>query len=66
MLSYLVNRANPIPNLQRVVQAHPGPVHKRLPKSNIYLNAYYTTFAVGMVGWVYGAYTLVFGKPADP
>ncbi|TCD67268.1 hypothetical protein EIP91_000345 [Steccherinum ochraceum] len=66
MLGFLVNRPNLIPTLQRTVQAHPGPVHRRLPRSNVYLNAYYATFALGMGGWVYGAYSLIFGKPAGP
>ncbi|THH23182.1 hypothetical protein EUX98_g7995 [Antrodiella citrinella] len=65
MISLLVNRPNRIPSLQRQVQAHPGPVHRRLPRSNLYLNAYYATFAVGMVGSVYGAYLLIFSKPAE-
>ncbi|KAH9948814.1 hypothetical protein B0H21DRAFT_820743 [Amylocystis lapponica] len=60
----LVNRVNHVPERQRLVQASTDPIYYRLPRSRLYVRTYYAGFAVAMAYSVYGAYSLIRGKPA--
>lgn len=64
MWHYLVDRPNHVLERQRLVQNSHEPIYYRLPRSKIYVRSYYATFAVGMAYTIYGAYSLVKGKPA--
>ncbi|KAG2369792.1 hypothetical protein BDR07DRAFT_1604605 [Suillus spraguei] len=63
MIDAVVQRPNHVRERQRAYQASHSPIYYRLPRSRLYLGAYFTLFGVGMCGTVYGIYELVMGKP---
>ncbi|CAL1700253.1 unnamed protein product [Somion occarium] len=65
MLSALINKPNHVPELQRKVQAafpH-EPVYYAKPHGKLYVRTYYGFFAAGVLGVLYGSYSLLFTKP---
>ncbi|KIM76400.1 hypothetical protein PILCRDRAFT_826404 [Piloderma croceum F 1598] len=63
MLSWLVDRPNRMLEKQRYYQNSTKPLWRRSPRASLLLTPYYALFTVTMMGSVYGAYDLVFGKP---
>ncbi|PWN90244.1 hypothetical protein FA10DRAFT_285957 [Acaromyces ingoldii] len=61
----LVNRANTVPQRQRIYQADTRPVYQRLPRSRLYMGLFMSLFTVGMVGTVGGFYNMAKGKKQD-
>ncbi|KAI0938153.1 hypothetical protein AcV7_003426 [Taiwanofungus camphoratus] len=55
---------NHVPEMQKMVQRSTEPVYYRLPRSKFYVRTFYAGFALSMLGSVYGAYSLIRGKPA--
>ncbi|KAJ8698700.1 hypothetical protein PTI98_005377 [Pleurotus ostreatus] len=62
MLSALYNKPNHILEKQKLVQNDHRKIFYRLPRSNLYMGAYYTTFTLGMLGTTYGLFSLIKGK----
>ncbi|KAI0722712.1 hypothetical protein C8Q76DRAFT_719921 [Earliella scabrosa] len=56
---------NRIVERQKLVQSQHVPIYYRLPRSKLYVNAYYALFSVGMASTAYGAYQLIRGKPSE-
>ncbi|RDX53830.1 hypothetical protein K466DRAFT_580190 [Polyporus arcularius HHB13444] len=65
MLNALVNKPNHVVERQKLVQSQHIPIYYRLPRSKIYVRAYYAIFTVGMLSSAYGAFELIRGKPAS-
>ncbi|OBZ70504.1 hypothetical protein A0H81_09685 [Grifola frondosa] len=63
MLGALVNRPNHVVEKQKLVQASTAPIYYRLPHSRLYVNTYFSLFALGALGSLYGAFSLIRGKP---
>ncbi|EIW76218.1 hypothetical protein CONPUDRAFT_168797 [Coniophora puteana RWD-64-598 SS2] len=66
MIDTVVYKPNRVLEKQKLVQGMHAPVYRRLPRSNLYLNSYFGLWAIGLGSTIYGAYTLVFDKPAGP
>lgn len=64
MLGALVNKPNRVPEMQRLVQASHEPIYYRMPRGKLYVRTFYVGFACGLMGTVFGAYSLIKGKPA--
>ncbi|EJF62346.1 hypothetical protein BD309DRAFT_519344 [Dichomitus squalens] len=64
VLNALVNKPNRVVEKQKLVQSSHEPIYYRLPRSKLYVNAYFALFTVGMLSSTYGIYRLIRGKPA--
>ncbi|RDB20067.1 hypothetical protein Hypma_012900 [Hypsizygus marmoreus] len=64
LLAPLYNKPNHILEKQRALQSDPRKIMYRLPRSQLYLGVYGAAFTVGMLGTLYGVFSLLRGKPA--
>ncbi|KZT05579.1 uncharacterized protein LAESUDRAFT_681066 [Laetiporus sulphureus 93-53] len=64
LLRPLVYKENHVTELQRHVQASHEPVYYRLPRGKLYVKSYYAVFAGTMAFTLYGAFSLIRGKPS--
>ncbi|KAI0322489.1 hypothetical protein OF83DRAFT_1167539 [Amylostereum chailletii] len=64
MLDALVNRKNLVIERQKAYQASHQPIWYRPARSRLYMGTFKSLFALGMVGAVYSAGSLIIGKPS--
>ncbi|KAI0053693.1 hypothetical protein FA95DRAFT_1600834 [Auriscalpium vulgare] len=63
VLDALVHKKNLVIERQKQYQASHKPIWLRPARSRLYIGLYNATFAVGMAGVAYSAYSLIRGKP---
>ncbi|EDR12701.1 uncharacterized protein LACBIDRAFT_311423 [Laccaria bicolor S238N-H82] len=65
LLSPIYNLPNHVLEKQKMYQNNTKPIMLRGPRSNLYVGTFGVLFGVGMLGTLYGAYSLTKGKPSE-